>query len=141
LRLRLSDEAIGVAVAHRLGRKACEPHTCACGKQIDARGLHGLSCRKSAPRQQCHSHTNDIIWRAIMRAQVPAVKEPVSLTLEDNKRPDGTTLLPGLKGNHWLGMSQSQTPMQSHTSLTQCPPQRRQLIKRHNTRLPSIPSW
>ena len=31
---------------------------------------------------------------------------------------------PGLKGNHWLGMSQSQTPMQSHTSPTQCPPPR-----------------
>jgi len=29
---------------------------------------------------------------------VPAVKEPVSLTLEDNKRPDGTTLLPWAKG-------------------------------------------
>jgi len=41
---------------------------------------------------------NDIIWRAIKRAQVPAVKEPVSLTLEDNKRPDGTTLLPWAKG-------------------------------------------
>ena len=26
--LRLSDEAIRVAVAHRLGSKACEPHTC-----------------------------------------------------------------------------------------------------------------
>ena len=41
---------------------------------------------------------NDIIWRAIKRAQVPAVKEPVSLTLEDNKRPDGTTLLLWAKG-------------------------------------------
>ena len=45
------------------------------------------------------------------------------------------------KGNHWRGMSQSLTPMQSHTSLTRCPPQGRQLIKRHNTRFPSIPSW
>ena len=44
------------------------------------------------------SKMNDIIWRAIKRAQVPAVKEPVSLTLEDNKRPDGTTLLPWAKG-------------------------------------------
>ena len=96
--LRLSDEAIRVAVAHRLGCKACEPHTYVCGKPVDARGLHGLSCRKSAPRQQRHSHMNDIIWRAIKRAQVPAVKEPVSLTLEDNKRPDGTTLLPWAKG-------------------------------------------
>ena len=53
--LRLSDEAIGVAVAHRLGSKACEPHTCVCGKAVDARGLHGLSCRRSAPRQQRQS--------------------------------------------------------------------------------------
>ena len=52
----------------------------------------------SAPRQQRHSHMNDIIWRAIKRAQVLAVKEPVSLTLEDNKRPDGTTLLPWANG-------------------------------------------
>jgi len=44
--LRLSDEAIRIAVAHRLGCKACEPHACVC--PVDARGLHGLSCRKSA---------------------------------------------------------------------------------------------
>jgi len=30
--LRLSYEAVRVAVAHRLGCKACEPHTCVCGK-------------------------------------------------------------------------------------------------------------
>ena len=53
--LRLSDEAVRVAVAHRLGSKACEPHTCVCGKAVDARGLHGLSCRRSAPRQQRQS--------------------------------------------------------------------------------------
>jgi len=41
---------------------------------------------------------NDIIWRAINRAQVTAVKEPISLTLEDNKRPDGTTLFLLAKG-------------------------------------------
>jgi len=41
---------------------------------------------------------NDIIFRAIKRAQVPAIKEPVSLMLGDNKRPDGTTLLPWARG-------------------------------------------
>ena len=61
---------------------------------------------------------NDIIRRAIKRAQVPAVKEPVSLMIEDNKRPDGTTLLPGPEGNPWHRMSQCQTPMRSHTSMT-----------------------
>ena len=95
--LRLSDEAVRVAVAHRLGSKACEPHTCVCGKSVDARGLHGLACRKSSPRQQRHSLMNDILWRAIKRAQIPAVKEPVSL-MQDNKRPDGTTLLPWARG-------------------------------------------
>jgi len=35
--LRLSDEAVKVAVAYRLGCKACEPHTCPCGKAVDAR--------------------------------------------------------------------------------------------------------
>ena len=41
---------------------------------------------------------NDIILRATKRAQVPAIKEPVSLMLGDNKRPDGTTLLPWARG-------------------------------------------
>ena len=31
---------------------------------------------------------NDIIFSAIKRAQVPAIKEPVSLMLGDNKRPE-----------------------------------------------------
>jgi len=31
-------------------------------------------------------------------AQIPAAKEPVSLVRDDNKRPDGTTLLPWAKG-------------------------------------------
>ena len=72
---------------------------------------------------------------------VPAVKEPVSLTPKDNKVQMEPFFFLGLKGNHWLGVSQSQTPMQSYTSLTQCPLQGRQLIKRHNTRLPNTPNW
>ena len=60
--------------------------------------LHGLSYRKSAPGQQRHSQLNDIIWRAIKRAKMSAVKEPVGLMRDDNKRPDGTTLLPWATG-------------------------------------------
>jgi hypothetical protein len=96
--LRLSDEEIRIAVAHRLGCRACEPHKCGCGRLVDARGLHGLACRKSAPRQQRHSHLNDIIWRAMNRARIPAVKEPVGLLRQDGKRPDGTTILPWSRG-------------------------------------------
>ena len=76
-------------MAHRLGCKACEPHACGCGKAVDARGLQGLACRSSAPRQQRHSHLNDIIWRAMKRAHISAVKER-----QDGKSPDGTTILP-----------------------------------------------
>ena len=45
--LRLSDEAIRVAVGYRLESVTCQPYTCICGKKVNARGLHGLLCRKS----------------------------------------------------------------------------------------------
>jgi len=92
--LTLSDEAVRVAVAHRLECKACEPHTCPCGKAVDARDLHGLSCRRSGPRQQRHHQMNDILCMAIKRAQIAAVKEPICLLQQDGKHPDGTTLIP-----------------------------------------------
>ena len=41
---------------------------------------------------------NDIIWRAMKRAQIHAVKEPVGLMRQDGKRPDGTTILPWSRG-------------------------------------------
>ena len=39
-----------------------------------------------------------MMWRATKRAQMPAVKEPINLLRDDNKRPDGTTLLPWARG-------------------------------------------
>jgi len=63
---------IHIAVGFRIGIKTCKPHTCPCGKQVDARGLHGLSCRRSSARQQRHSQLNDIIWRVTTQAQVPS---------------------------------------------------------------------
>ena len=95
--LKLSDEAIRVSVAQRLRCRACELHTCLCGKTVDARGLHGLACRKSAPRHQRHSQMNDLIWRAVIRAEIPAVKEPIGL-MQDGKRSDGATLIPWARG-------------------------------------------
>ena len=88
----INDEVQGTVVSYlRCGRLSIS-------KPVDARGLHGLSCRRSAPRQQRHSHLNDILWRAIKRAQMPTVKEPINLMRDDNKRPDGTTLLPWARG-------------------------------------------
>ena len=83
--LRLSDEDIRIAVGFRLGSRTCQPHRCLCGSMVDAQGLHGLSCRKSAPRQIRHAQMNDIVWRSVKEAQYPAVKEPVGLSRSDGK--------------------------------------------------------
>ena len=48
--LRLSDEAIRVAVSYRLGCATCQPHSCVCSAIVDKTGLHGLFCMKSASR-------------------------------------------------------------------------------------------
>lgn len=96
--LRLSNEDIRIAVAQRLGAVACQPHTCTCGSTVDARGLHGLSCRKSASRHIRHSQLNDLIWRALRTAKIPSAKEPIGLSRTDGKRPDGVTLIPWARG-------------------------------------------
>jgi len=96
--LRLSNEAIRGAEGLRLGINTCQPHECPYGKQVDARGLHGLAFRKATARQQQHSHLNEILWRSIKRAQVPATREPVGLFRSDGKRPDGSTQIPWARG-------------------------------------------
>src|SRR5664279_989185 len=98
LGLRLPDEAVRVAVGMRLGAKVCEEHKCPCGANVDLKGTHGLSCRKSAGRQQRHSQLNDIIWRGMVKAKIQATKDPNGLTRTDGRRPDGVTLIPWSHG-------------------------------------------
>ena len=96
--LRLSNEALRVAVGLRLGANICAPHVCRCSAQVDARGIHGLSCVRSAGRQLRHSLVNDIIHRALTRAKVPSTKEPAGLLAGSSLRPDGATLIPWTRG-------------------------------------------
>jgi len=96
--LRLDDEAIRIAVGLRLGLELCQVHTCPCGHTVDTRGTHGLSCRQSVGRTARHQQLNDFVYRAIRRADVPAVKEPSGLFRSDGKRPDGLTLVPWQSG-------------------------------------------
>ena len=100
MELRLSDEAIWFAVGYRLASVTCQPHTCICGNKVNARGLHGLSCRKSILGHIRQSQLNDIIWRAVRKTQIPAVKEAPGLTREDGKQPDGATLIPWPRAGH-----------------------------------------
>ena len=58
-------------------------------------GSHGLSCRRGAGRLPRHDAINDIIHRALIKAQVPSQKEPKGLTRDGtDKRVDGCTLIP-----------------------------------------------
>ena len=92
--LRLSDEAIRVAVGLRLGLNISEPHPCPCGAMVTSRGTHGLSCKRSSGCSTRHQQINDAIWRALKCADVPSTKEPAGLLRGDEKRPDGLTLVP-----------------------------------------------
>jgi len=62
---------------------------------------------------------NDILCRAIKRAQIPVVKEPAGLLQQDGKRPDGTTLLPWARGKPMAwGVTVPDTYAESHISNT-----------------------
>ena len=117
--LRLDNEAIRVATGLRLGCSLCESHQCPCGATTDARGVHGLSCRRSAGRQSRHHYLNDLIWRALTRAGVPATKEPNGLARADGKRPDGLTLVPWREGRTvtW-DVTVADTVAESYLSIT-----------------------
>ena len=98
LGLKLTNDEVRISVALRLGIRACSPHNCVCGKLVDARCLYGLSCRKSTPIHQRHAMLNDIIWRCIKRAQIPAHKVLTGLVSKGGKRPDGVTMIPWARG-------------------------------------------
>ena len=69
-----------------------------CGASVDAKGLHGLSCKGGTGRSARHHALNDLLWRALSKADIPAVKEPSDLLRTDGKRPDGVMQLPWRTG-------------------------------------------
>ena len=77
--LRLDDEAIRVAVGLRLGTDLCHPHSCPCGAAVDAKGLHGLSCKLATGRMPRHQALNDLVWRALSKAGIPSTKEAIRI--------------------------------------------------------------
>jgi Reverse transcriptase (RNA-dependent DNA polymerase) len=98
--LSINNEAIRVAIGLRLGLDLCRPHTCNCGGLVGREGHHGLVCKKAYGRTLRHFTINDILWRALSRADVPSTKEPVGLFRTDGKRPDGATLIPWSGGRY-----------------------------------------
>ena len=96
--LRMCDQTIRVAVSLRLCFNLCEAHACSYGALVIARGIHGLSCKRSAGRSSRHHQVNDLIWRALKRCDVPATKEPSGLLKDDEKCHEGLTLVPWQNG-------------------------------------------
>ena len=41
----LDCESLHIALAVRVEADVCEPHMCQCGRRMNARSLHGLSCK------------------------------------------------------------------------------------------------
>ena len=72
----------------RLGCALCQVHTCQCGASVDTLGSHAWSCKRNAGRIQRHAFINDLIYRTMIRAGIPALKEPQGLVRVDGKRPD-----------------------------------------------------
>ena len=97
----------------RFGVNLCEPHQCPGGKLVDARGTHGLSCKRGTARATRHYQLNDIVRRALVRANIPSVLEPSGLSRGDGKRPDGMTLIPRQDGKISHGTSSSPTLSQT----------------------------
>ncbi|CAG9138310.1 unnamed protein product, partial [Plutella xylostella] len=98
----LDNDSLRVAVALRLGCTVVEPHVCVYGARVDQSGRHGLHCVRSAGRFSRHHAINDIVRRALVSADVPAVLEPPGLSRTDGKRPDGLTMVPWEKGRSLL---------------------------------------
>ena len=58
-----------------------------------------MSCRRGPDRIPRHDAINDIVYRALLKAQVPSQKEPRGLTRNgSDKRVDGCTLIPWHRG-------------------------------------------
>ena len=96
--LRMDNEAVRVAVSLRLGLNLGAAHTCRCGTQVDATGLHAFVCKHAPGRIARHQALNEVVYRALSSAAVPASKEPSGLVQQDGRRPDGMTLIPWQTG-------------------------------------------
>jgi hypothetical protein len=96
--LKLDDQSVRIAISLRLGAPIVGEHRCICGALVKENGHHGLSCVRSSGRQSRHSSVNDIIHRALLKADIAAVREPTYLCATDDRRPDGVTLVPWSKG-------------------------------------------
>ena len=66
--------------------------------------------------EEIKRNINDIIWRAMRRAGVSSMKEPLGLLQDDGKRPDGVTMIPWAHRRRAMGRIRISHP--SSTDIT-----------------------
>ena len=90
--LRMDDDASSGWLWVCVLAPICANHTCAHAVSLwmPVAPRVGLQ-EKRTPATAC---SNDVVWRAMLRAQVPSCKEPAGLSRSDGKRPDGVSLIP-----------------------------------------------
>ncbi|CAG9131828.1 unnamed protein product [Plutella xylostella] len=103
----LDNDSLRVAVALRLGCTVVEPHVCVCGARCG--------------QVLTHHAINDIVRRALVSADVPAVLEPPGLSRADGKRPDGLTMVPWEKAAVYSGTRRASAPSRRLTCSLQRP--------------------
>ena len=94
----MNDQDFQVCVALRLGVNCFSKHKCICGYLVDESGTHGLSCPNAKGTYQRHVLLNQIFNRSLTSARRNNTLEPIGLSRDDGKRPDGVTLTPWSKG-------------------------------------------
>ena len=94
----MDNNSLRICIGLRLGCNICSAHTCKCESLVSPNGLHGLSCSKCTGKYLRHVGLNDIIYRTLSSLHIPANLEPIGLSRNDGKRPDGVTLTPWFKG-------------------------------------------
>src|SRR5215469_4020246 len=75
--------------------------------------------RRAGARIVRHNALNDQIFRALVKAGVPSIKEPSGLLRSDGKRPDGVTQIPWASGKclAWnVTVTHTLAPSYSHLS-------------------------
>ncbi|ESN95674.1 hypothetical protein HELRODRAFT_179145 [Helobdella robusta] len=95
---RLDNASIRVDLCLRLGLPVVSEYRCLCGAYVFSLGYHGLSCKFGSGGQARHSAMNDYLIRLFQKAYIPAIKQPASLILDRNIRPEGYTLTPWSDG-------------------------------------------
>ena len=98
LGLKLDNESLRISIALRLGAKLNLSYICTCGTAVEDSATHGLDCRRAVGKHARHYEVNNILHRALRAAGTPSILEPVGMSRNDGKRPDGATLIPWKQG-------------------------------------------